>query len=181
MVGLHVHGIMTRAITVFGGPPIPAGRMCLGIPYQDAGSLFFTSTRSHLLPDYEVWHSLGEPIMGPLIRSWVRLGRVSELFGNEIYMLKEATDDYKTRLCGVAWPFYDLYMFTAWEGGVNIFVHRHMSQPMHRWVHYHLDGTIKDIWAGGKLTLIGVTMRPEWSEPTRPARLALPANRRSRL
>ena len=110
--------------------------------------LCFLSTRSHQLEDYSVWHSNGEPVMGPFNRSWDHIGRAGSLFN--VPPNEPVSYESKQRLCGINWPHYDVYMFESFNEGIDVYVRRATARPAHHFVHYHIDGGFEDIWSGNK-------------------------------
>ena len=129
--------------------------------------LLFQSTPSHCLEDYIVWHSNAQPNMGPLDMSWQQIGRAGSLFDN-IYPQEFPTFESERRLCGRFWPHYDFYLFESHSPGTDVYIRRSWALPGNRFVHYHVDGGVHDIWSGMSLTILGVVYHLEWAERQAP-------------
>ena len=182
MPGYHVHSFMTAAVFDRNNKPIPAGLVDLELPY--AGTLLFMSDPSHDPNNYEVYHSLSNDCMGPFSQAYVLLGKIHEVYPvqREIHAvepvlsltnrrsMREVHSDPRLALirkvCGYGKPSHQIWAFTNWQRGLDLYVQTIGQPPFEIFAHYWVDvADPSDWWRAQVYQFVGIVTMPDWAPP----------------
>ena len=181
MPGYHVHSFMTAAVFDPNNRPIPAG-LLVDFDFPYAGTLLFMSDPSHDPNNYEVYHSLSNDCMGPFSQAYAFLGKIHEVYAvrqsMEIKTIwisgREVHSDPRLalirRVCGYGKPIHQIWAFTNWQRGLDLYVQTIGQPPFDVFAHYWVDvADPSDWWRAQTYQFVDIVTMPDWAwAPPRP-------------